>query len=196
MSPSSASTFSVSSQVNSTDYRCIIVTASPGVMSFPSFSVTVTNAYCAPAAITCTANDLIHNFIMTGESGSQINNPTTGCSAGSYDNRTSTSITLREGRTYTVQVNSLYSSSQYFSIWIDFNANFVFETSERVANVLLSGTSNNAVSVVIPTIAAGARVGARRMRATVAYAVTPNPCHTSTTYGETHDYTANIASSK
>lgn len=139
---------------------------------------------------------MIHNFIMAGASGTSINNPTTGCSAGSYDNRTSTSITLTAGQTYTVQVNSLYSSSQYFSIWIDFNANFVFETSERVANVLLSGTANNAVPVVIPTIAGGATLGARRMRATVNYAVAANPCHTGVTYGESHDYTAIIASGK
>lgn len=196
MSPSSLSSFTVSSQVNSTDYRCLVITASPGVMSFPSTTVTVTNAYCAPVAINCGLNDLIHNFILVGEGGTQINNPNTGCAAGSYDNRTSTSVTLYEGRTYTVQVNSLYSSSQYFSMWLDFNANFQFETTERVANILLVGTSNNAVPVVIPTIAGGATIGARRMRATVGFAVTPSPCHTGTSYGESHDYTVNIAQSK
>lgn len=139
---------------------------------------------------------MIHNFIIVGEMGTQINNPSTGCAAGSYDNRTSTSITLRAGSTYTVQVNSLYSSGQYFSIWIDFNANFQFETTERVANILLVGTSNNAVSVVIPTLAGGATLGARRMRATVSYSLAPSPCQATNTYGETHDYTANIVSCK
>ena len=139
---------------------------------------------------------MIHNFIIVGESSTQINNPTTGCSISSYDNRTSTSITLFVGRTYTLQVNSLFSSNQYFSMWIDFNDNFQFETAERVANILLVGTSNNAVSVVIPTVAGGATIGVHRMRATVAYAVTPNPCHTSTTYGESHDYTVNIGLGK
>ena len=186
----------ISTQTNSKDYRCLIVTDSPAVMTVPSTVVTVTNGYCAPGPMECTYGDTINNFVLVGEEDTQINDLATGCATGSYDNRTSTSVTLIVGRTYTLQISTAYSSSEYFSLWIDFNANFQFETSERVANVLMVGTSNNAVSVVIPTVAGGATIGARRMRATMAYAITPSPCHTSTTYGETHDYTANIAQCK
>ena len=174
----------------------MIVAASPAVMNFRSTLVTVINGYCPPGVTNCGANDMIHNFILTGELGTQINDVATGCSANSYNDRTSQSITLYTGRTYTVQVNSLYPGGQNFAIWIDFNGNFQFDTNERVASTLLVGTTNNAVSIVIPTISGGATTGVRRMRATVAYSVAPNQCQTATSYGETHDYTVNILQRK
>ena len=136
--------------------------------------------------------DLIDNFVLVGEFGTEINDLATGCATDSYDNRTSTSVTLYAGKTYTLQVSTVFNESDCFSLWIDFNANFQFESSERVASVLMVGTSNNDVSVVVPTISGGAAIGLRWMRATMVHFAYPNPCHALTNHGETHDYTANI----
>jgi hypothetical protein len=81
-------------------------------------------------------------------------------------------------------------------MWIDFNNNFVFETTERVASGVMSGTSNTLITVTIPSTGAGAVVGVHRMRASLAYYYVPDPCGAGNPYGETHDYTVNIITCK
>ena len=154
--------------------------------------VTIMTSYCPPAVTNCGANDIVHDFAVIGDLNTQINDSATGCALNSYDNRTSSSITLFTGRNDSIQTSSLCPSGQYFSVWIDFNRNLMFELSERVANVLLNGTGINTVTLSIPTVLAGATTGVHRMRASVAYNVAPNPCEVSLSFGETHDYTAHI----
>ncbi|CAF3284400.1 unnamed protein product [Rotaria sp. Silwood2] len=77
-------------------------------------------------------------------------------------------------------------------MWIDFDDNCIFDAFENVAYRALSSTYDTSVTVTIPEIGLGATTGAHRMRATVAYMSTPDPCSSSNTYGETHDYTVNI----
>jgi hypothetical protein len=191
-SASTTSTYHVSSQLSSTDYRCQITIQGPTQTIFFSSTVTVTNAYCAPNVITCTAADTINDFILVGEANSQIYDVATGCSTNAYDNRTSESVTFFVSSTYIAFVSTQYSSSEQFSIWIDFNDNHVFESTEQVAYRLMNSTLDTPVTITIPSVVGGAVIGSHRMRAALAYATTPNPCSASTTYGETQDYTANI----
>jgi hypothetical protein len=191
-SPSSGSSFLVSSQSNSTDYQCVIVISSPVTMTVPSTVVTVTNAYCAPYSVNCSQLDTINNFILVGELGTQINDVSTGCAANSYDNRTSQSITLYTSKTYTAQVSTQYPSKEYFSIWIDFDIDFQFDATEMVASGLLNSTFNTPVNITIPSIGSGATIGIRQLRASVAWNASANPCGTASIYGETHDYTVDI----
>ena len=144
---SSASAVIISAQTISKDYRCLIVTTSPGLMTSPSTVVTVTNAYCAPFSISCVVSDTIDNFVLVGEVATEINDAETGCATDGYDNRTSTSVTLYAGRKYTLDISTLSGEEEYFSLCIDFDANSVFESSELVADVWMFGTSNNAVPV-------------------------------------------------
>ena len=76
-------------------------------------------------------------------------------------------------------------------IWIDFNNNFQFESSEQVACQLLNSFDTDFIAVIPPS-SQGGTIGIHRMRATVAYSATPDACGTSSSYGETHDYTVNI----
>jgi hypothetical protein len=197
--PSSSSTLSVSSQVYSTDYQCQIFVLSPSSVNVTSTVVTVmttTNiSYCQTLFVDCTCcGDDINNFILVGELGTQINDIATNCSALSYDNRTQESVSLYENTNYTAQVSTQYSGGEELAIWIDFNNNFQFESSEQVAYQSVIHTSNTNVIVVIPSSSAGGTVGVHRMRATLAFSNIPNPCGTSGTFGETHDYTVNILS--
>lgn len=196
-SVNSASSLSITSQGNSTDYQCLIYIINPSVTTVGSSTVTVlttTNSdYCQTKLVNCACcGDDLNNFVLVGELGTQINDLNTGCAANSYDDRTNESVSLYQNMNYTAQVSTQYSGSEYFAIWIDFNDNFQFESSERVAyntNIISSGTN---VRISIPSISGGALTGPHRMRATIAYANAPNACGSSSTYGETHDYMVTI----
>ena len=170
----------------------MIVISSPVVMTVPSTVVTVANAYCAPHRPNCTQLDTINNFLLVGELGTQINDVGTGCAANGYDNRTSQFIILYTSKTYIAQISTQYPSNEYFSIWIDFDVDFQFAATEMVASGLLNFTWNTAVNIIIPAIGAGATVGVRRLRASVAWNASVNPCGTASIYGEAHDYTVDI----
>ena len=180
-------------QNNSTDYRCRVLLTSPS-MNLTSSVVTIVtpSGYCTANTVSCSSGDTINDFIFNGEMSTQINNVGTGCAPNGYDNRTQQSVWLYENRTYIALVSSQYSQGEIFSLWIDFNDNRRFESWERVANRLLSGTLQTSATVVIPSISSGATVGMHRMRAVVMWNVDPDPCGTFSTYGEIHDYSVNI----
>ena len=161
---------------------------------FPSTTVTVVSAFCAPMVLLygCSYSDTINTFILVGESNTRINDLNTGCAANNYDNRTSQSVTLFVNMVYTAYIASQFSSNEYYGIWIDFDDDCVFSASERVSSGLLTSTSNTPITVTIPTVGGGAVVGIHRMRVTILYAVTANPCGPPASYGETHDYSVNI----
>ena len=161
-------------------------------MNVISTIVTVTNVFCAPAVVGCNGDDTIDDFIFQGELLTQINNQATGCAANGYDNRTQYSVSLAGNKSYTVLVSTQYGINDIFAIWIDFDDNCVFTSSERVAYLSSTPTSDTAVTVTIPPIGLGASTGVHRMRATISYSVPPTPCSATTSYGETHDYTVNI----
>jgi hypothetical protein len=112
----------------------------------------------------------------------------------SYDNRTQESVSLYENMNYTAQASTQYTANEKLAIWIDFNNNFQFESSEQVAYQPLNSNFNTNVTISIPSSSLGAAIGVHRMRATLAFTAIPNPCGTSNIYGETHDYTVNILS--
>jgi hypothetical protein len=127
-----------------------------------------------------------------GEVSTQIYDLATGCATNAYDNRTSESVSLVGNTSYGALVSTQWSSGEQFSVWIDFNGNCVFETSEQVAYRALNSTFDTPYILSIPAIGSIARTGVHRMRATLEYVTTPDPCSTSNIYGETHDYTVNI----
>ncbi|CAF4107740.1 unnamed protein product [Adineta steineri] len=191
--PSGSSSLAIGSQASSTDYQCRIYVMFPALMYLTSSIVTVKNAFCAPHVFNCSyANTNINSFILMGEVSTQIYDLATGCATNGYDNRTSESVSLLANTSYGGQLSSQYNSSEQFAIWIDFNDNSVFESSEQVAFGSLNGTNLTPFVMSIPAIGSVAKTGVHRMRASVARNSTPNACGTSSSYGETHDYTVNI----
>ena len=161
-------------------------------MNLISSIVTVVNAFCPPRAVSCSLSDVIDDFIFMGEVSTQIYNLATGCSANAYDNRTGQSVSLVPNTAYTLLVSTLYSLSEQISIWIDFDDNSVFAPSEQVATRALNSTYDTPVIITIAPIGSVTKTGMHRMRATLAYSSTPDPCSPTNTYGETHDYSVNI----
>ena len=100
---------------------------------------------------------------------------------------------MYDNTNYTAHASIQYAGgNEQFAIWSDFNDNFHFESSERIAYQLLNLTYLTNVLVAFPSISRGAVISFHRMRTTAAYAAVPDPCGLSSTYGETHDYTVNI----
>ncbi|HET8573412.1 MAG TPA: GEVED domain-containing protein [Edaphocola sp.] len=192
---STTNILSVASQSDTTDYRFIAFCANSGQSDtalFTEIQNLPTDCYCTPTYSTgCSWGDEIDNFVLNGASTS-INDQSTGCSSGAYDDRTSESVDLIQGNSYDGNIFAA-TSGDNARIWIDFNDNGIFESSESVAlisGIAYSGTPTN-FSVNIP---ATANPGMHRMRVRLVYstgASSLDPCNNEN-YGETHDYTANI----
>ena len=127
-----------------------------------------TQTYCTPTYIDdCLWDDDLNSFILTGHGTSVINDLNTGCTSGGYLNKTTAllSADLLPGQTYTVQLNTNYwwGSDEKANIWIDFNNNGTFETSEKVLADLPLDTSPTLTSATI-SVPISVSPGVRRMR--------------------------------
>lgn len=161
--------------------------------------------YCTPSFLQgCAFGNEINDFFLTGESGTSINDPATGCIStafGGYDNRTGESVTLKQGTSYTVSIDDAVGAPpDNFQVWIDFNNNGTFEATESVAGgvlPLIIGVATGALTPFTLIIPPGATLGPHRMRAEVSASdvyPTVNPCPTALANpdGEVHDYTVVI----
>ncbi|TDQ25779.1 endonuclease [Tenacibaculum caenipelagi] len=112
---------------------------------------------------------------------------------GGYADFTSLTGNLPYGSN-TIVVSAGFSSSsytEYWKVWIDFNKNGTFESSEEVVSGSSSSSGNLSYSFSVPT---SALAGATRMRVSMKWNAAPSACETFS-YGEVEDYTVNISSS-
>ncbi|MDX5444405.1 MAG: PKD domain-containing protein, partial [Hymenobacteraceae bacterium] len=108
-----------------------------------------------------------------------------------YGNFTRMVTTAIKGYTYPLEVDvfSLNPVWSYLDFWIDFNRNGVFEISERLAAVRISGSTNR-YTFKIPD---NATSGLTRMRILARYASTgSDPCGINLLNAEVEDYTIRI----
>ncbi|HRO75269.1 MAG TPA: GEVED domain-containing protein [Crocinitomicaceae bacterium] len=195
----------------STDFRYFVSCAISGEKDSSNVVTVVakapTECYCEPV-YTYGCQDLgagefvgINDFMLTGENGTEINDFGTGCSTNSYDDRTTESVDVYANNTYSAYISSNAIYAQGATVWIDFNDNGVFESSE-MAGTNLSVNAAGTVSISIPS---GATLGSHRMRVMLAYnyidgvslapitdACSPPLDAGNASYGEVHDYTVNI----
>ncbi|WP_162902929.1 GEVED domain-containing protein [Taibaiella koreensis] len=151
--------------------------------------------YCTPTyTYNCSSGDDIKDVILNGAAGTMISNLNNPCPpAGYMDYTTSTApnmtATLIMGNTYNGNVTTSYTfASESVKVWIDFNHNGTFETSEVVSTLnAISNTSTGAITVAVPLTA---MAGVAHMRVRLVYissASTIDPCN-NVSYGECHDY--------
>jgi len=141
----------------------------------------------------------ISNFTIVGELGTSITD-NTGCGGSGWeDNSSFQSVTLYPGNTYTVSVTTGFSGNvDNAQLWIDFNNDLIFQSSETVGGVNAIGGSSSTATFVV-TIPAGAAIGTTKMRLLLDYndgsGIYPgmDPCASGYSYGDAHDYTAVIA---
>lgn len=156
-------------------------------------------SYCTPTySSNCIYNDDIKDVILNGDMGTMISNLNNPCPSGGYQNYTTSTLpditaTLIMGNSYNGNVTTNYAyNSESVKVWIDFNNNGTFETTEVVATLnAISSSSTGAITVAVPLTASA---GVTRMRVRLVYissATTIDPCNNAS-YGECHDYKVTI----
>jgi uncharacterized protein YjdB len=167
---------------------------------------------CTPTVYNSPASDYrLDNFSLTGASGTSINDngPASHPNNG-YEDRVGvvSPITLMQSSTYSGSVTYNPSSTTYENqIWIDFNDNGTFETSEEVTPPFGDPSTTTSGASFTLTISPTATLGNHRMRIRTInmhyyYSLSThvNPCssydsyspYNSYYYGTTRDYIANI----
>ncbi|MFC7774780.1 M4 family metallopeptidase [Flavobacterium sp. GCM10027622] len=144
-----------------------------------------TTTYCASKG-----NSVVDEYIDYVALNGMTN--TTGANAG-YGNFTSLVANLPYGSN-TIVFSAGFTGSaytEYWSIWIDYNKNGTFETSEKVVAGSSSSSGNLSSTFTVPTTASA---GNTRMRVQMKYGSTSTACETFS-YGEVEDYTVNIGAS-
>lgn len=180
----------VATQSVSTWYRCNVTctNSSQSAISTP-LQVTMssfTACYCTPVYSTgCGGGDYISNMQI-----GSLNN-SSGCATGGYADYTGSvsppNLTL--GATYSTSTTVQYSSN-YIVVWVDYNHNGVFESSERTALGVVPGSNSPlSSSITIPTTALSGNT-VMRVR-TVWNSAATDPC-SSYTWGEAEDYLVNL----
>lgn len=179
------------------------------VMLFVGMMHTRSNAqYCTPTYNQgCnTGNTGLNTFTLTGASSTSINDPSTGCSMGSvpfsyYTDHTSMSVTLNASGSYSASANNTTGvpfpvpGTSRIAVWIDFNNDNTFASTELIGG---SNTMSTTISTFTVNIPSTVTAGSRRMRVAVSsdYSdytlISPCPVLTTDLFGEVHDYTANI----
>jgi len=110
-------------------------------------------------------------------------------------------LTLVAGNSYPVSLTPGFpgtSYSEYFKIWIDYNANGTFDEPSELAFDSGSGSQNTVTGTLTVPAAAALAPGSTRMRVGMAYVGIfgsgnpPTSCGTYA-YGEVEDYCVNIA---
>jgi PKD repeat protein len=145
------------------------------------------NDYCIP---TYTYGTYDGDYISLVQLGS-INNATGASASPYYTYYSSLSTNLTPGNAYTVTLSpGTYTSGNYIAVWIDYNQNGLFETTEKLGNILIPPMpSTGTINFTVP---ASATTGTTRMRVREAYYTTNiDPC-ANYSYGETEDYNVNI----
>jgi len=141
--------------------------------------------YCTPTYSTgCTVGDGLTSFQLGSI------NQTIACNGSPYTwyhDYTSVSTLMLINNPTTLTVVAGYSST-YVRVWIDFNNNNLFETSEIVVSSLVCSSSGVAYSTTI-TIPTGTPTGNHRLRFRTNWLSVPtDPC-ASYSYGNSADFT-------
>ncbi|WP_299158102.1 endonuclease [uncultured Tenacibaculum sp.] len=112
---------------------------------------------------------------------------------GGYGDFTSQTGNISIGNNTIVLSAGFASSSytEYWKVWIDFNRNGTFETSEEVVTGSSSSAGNLSYNFTVPS---SVTTGTTRMRVSMKWNAAPTACETIS-YGEVEDYTVNISSS-
>ena len=111
---------------------------------------------------------------------------------GGYGDFTSKVATVAQGSTNELIVSAGFSGSTYtefFTVWIDYNQNGTFESSEEVTTGSSNSATNRSANITIP---ASASLGSTRMRVSMKYNSKSTACETTFADGEVEDYTVNI----
>jgi Zn-dependent metalloprotease/chitodextrinase len=175
LSASTAYTFSIKAKDAAGN-----ISASSNVVNVTTSASTVT--YCSSKG-----NSVTDEYIDYVSIGGIAN--ITGANGG-YGNFTAQVGSLPYGSN-TIIFSAGFSGSaytEYWKVWIDYNQNGTFETTEEMVSGSSSSSGNLSSTFTVPT---SALAGNTRMRIAMKYNAAPTACETFS-YGEVEDYTVTI----
>ncbi len=189
------------SQTAATYYQCVVTctatsstaTSTPVLVGLSSGSA----CYCTPTYTTGkTAGDLISNIVIAGttlanNSGTDPVNPSYTYFLG-LPNYTAT---LQAGSSYNITVSIGTFGGQNVAVWIDYNDDGLFATTERVG-FTAGGIAANGSATFSISLACNPALGLHRMRVRDVWNTTGNAIDPCINYGwgETEDYDITISS--
>lgn len=177
-------TFSVSASANTpagyTAQLTLNLAALHGVAATQTINLSFTD-YCYPTA-NCSFGDGLTGFALAS-----ISNMNSGCSSNGYGDFTSMTTQLEPGQSFNVSLKTGYDDQQV-CLWIDFNSNKEFETSEMLLTDFALPNANQTYTATI-TIPQSITGGVKRLRVRANWQNSAqDPC-ANFSYGETEDYT-------
>ncbi len=194
---SNTTTYQDATVINNTLYYYRVRVSNGTQYSAPD-TAKVNLFYCKPSYSSACSPVIIADFILKQNGINLVSKINSDCGVASYSDFTATPVPVNSGQTYDFIARSVTGGSgsyfpQHLSIWIDFNQNGTFETTEQV----FQSASANSMSPTVSgsfSIPAGATLGLTRMRIRSQYydnGVVSNPCGTLQ-FGEAEDYTLQI----
>jgi hypothetical protein len=181
-------------------YQCVVTCTEPGGSSGTStpIEVTVLPANLCPCYPTMFPTNPCNYIDVVTTTGANVD-ISTNVSSGYNSNIgpgislfTNTGLTVTAGTSFNLNVQAQgFCDIAYFSVWIDFNQNGVFESSEFLVNSVSTGNTPTTFNLAVPVDALG---GFTLMRI-IAWGNTPNtdPCGLlSAFYGEHEDFLMEI----
>ncbi|MCL2167935.1 MAG: C25 family cysteine peptidase [Lentimicrobiaceae bacterium] len=171
----------------------LLVDANYGISYEKDFTVSNSGSsnYCSSGSQNCSQSDKFTSVILYKTSDASnllINNLSTACVTGGYQDYTSTNVVLEPGENYTVKVKCGYNSQQVGG-WFDFNGDNEFTTDEKKIT-LTCGTANTEYTANF-TVPENFVPGTSRFRLVCKWSGTPVACNNES-YGQTHDYTITL----
>ncbi len=158
------------------------LSAASNIANVTTLAASTTVSYCASKGSSVT--DEWIDLVKLG-----VVNNVTGANAG-YGNFTNLVANVPYGSN-TITFSAGFSGSAYtefWSVWIDYNKNGTFESTEQVVAGSSSASTNLTGTFTVPTTVLA---GNTRMRVSMKYNAAPTTCETFS-YGEVEDYTVNI----
>lgn len=177
------------------------VRVSNGIQYSASDTAMVNLFYCKPSYSSPCSPVFIADFIMSQNSTNLISKINSECGVAGYSDYTATAVPVIVGQSYSVTARAVSGGNgwyfpQHLTIWIDYNQNGVFESTE----IAFQSSAGNSMSPTISStisIPAGATPGLTRMRVRSQFydnGVVTNSCG-SLQFGEAEDYTLLISGS-
>ncbi len=182
-----------------TFYKCLVTCATSGITIASNFVMVDLNdpltCYCTPIYTTgIIAGDMISNIEIVGTNlSNNSGTDTTGPSYTYYTGQPNYSANLQAGSNYNVTVTVGTFGGQNVAVWIDYNDDGVFDTTERVGYSTTSISSNGSATFEI-VLSCSPSLGVHRMRVRDVWntsGINIDPC-SSYGYGETEDYDVTI----
>ncbi|GHB76705.1 GEVED domain-containing protein [Persicitalea jodogahamensis] len=154
--------------------------------------------YCKPSYSSPCSPVYIADFLLTKNAETLVSRLNSGCGTASYSDFTSAAAPVVAGQNYSFTARAVSGGNgtffpQHLSIWLDANANGIFEASE----LLFQSTSSNNMSPNVSgsiSIPASAAIGPTRLRVRSRFrdeGLVEDPCG-PLQFGEAEDYTLNI----